>query len=51
MGYLLLTRAVVLYVVTIIAYVRLQGRDPGYLNADMLNKLEDRYNSRGEKCL
>jgi hypothetical protein len=49
LNWLLLTRAVVSYVVTIITYVRLQGSDPGYLNADMLNNLGDGYNSRGEK--
>jgi hypothetical protein len=49
LNWLLLTRAVVSYVVTIITYVRLQGSDPSYLNADMLDELGDGYNSRGEK--
>jgi hypothetical protein len=49
LNWLLLARAVVSYVVTIVAYVRLQRSDPGYLNADMLNELGDGHNSRGEK--
>jgi hypothetical protein len=44
----LLNRAFVSYVVTIVVYFRLQGSDPGYLNANMLNDLGDGYNARGE---
>jgi hypothetical protein len=48
LNWLLLSRAVVSYVVTIFAYFRLQGSDPGYLDSRILNELGDGYNSRGE---
>jgi hypothetical protein len=43
----LLFRAVLSYAVTIVVYLRLQGSDPGYLTAVMLNELGDGYNARG----
>jgi hypothetical protein len=48
LNWLVLSQAVVSYVVTIFAYFRLQGSDPGYLNANILNGLGDGYNSRGD---
>lgn len=49
LNWFLFSLAVVSYVVTIVVYVRLQGSDPGYLNANMLTRLGDGYNARGEK--
>jgi hypothetical protein len=44
----ILSRALISYTVTIVVYFRLQGSDPGYLTANMLNDLGDGYNARGE---
>jgi hypothetical protein len=42
-----LALAVVSYVVTVVAFLRLQGSDPGYLSASILQGLGDGYNITG----